>query len=112
MHLREDRRHIQDRDLKVLRQVIKGKLNMEMAATEEMIGIASMVGPDICTFVPERRQELTTEGGLDVKNNLEQIKDAAAQLNEAGIPVSNSPAYCTDDVANHAMSPFWEVTPG
>jgi len=88
VHLREDRRHIQDRDLKVLRQVIKGKLNMEMAATEEMIGIASMVGPDICTFVPERRQELTTEGGLDVKNNLEQIKDAVSQLNEADIPVS------------------------
>lgn len=88
VHLREDRRHIQDRDLKVLRQVIKGKLNMEMAATEEMIGIASMVGPDLCTLVPEHRQELTTEGGLDVKNNLEHIKDTVAQLNEANIPVS------------------------
>ncbi len=88
VHLREDRRHIQDRDLKVLRQVIKGKLNMEMAATEEMIGIASMVGPDLCTLVPEHRQELTTEGGLDVKHNLEHIKDTVAQLNEANIPVS------------------------
>ncbi len=74
VHLREDRRHIQDRDLKVLRQVVKGKLNMEMAATEEMLGIASTVGPDLCTLVPERRQELTTEGGLEVKGNLEAIK--------------------------------------
>ncbi|CAO0824475.1 pyridoxine 5'-phosphate synthase [Desulfarculales bacterium] len=88
VHLREDRRHIQDRDLKVLRQVVKGKLNMEMAATEEMLGIASTVGPDLCTLVPERRQELTTEGGLEVKGNLEAIKKAVAILNGTGIRAS------------------------
>ena len=88
VHLREDRRHIQDRDLKVLRQVVKGKLNLEMAATQEMIAIAGRVGPDLCTLVPERRQELTTEGGLDVKGNQEAIKDAVSRLNQAGMEVS------------------------
>ena len=88
VHLREDRRHIQDRDLEVLRQVVKGALNMEMAATEEMIGIAGRVGPDICTLVPEKRQELTTEGGLDVAGNLEAMRAAVAALKQAGIQVS------------------------
>jgi len=88
VHLREDRRHIQDRDLRVLRQVVKGALNMEMAATEEMIGIAAEVGPQICTLVPERRQELTTEGGLEVKGNLDYMRDVIAQLNQADIAVS------------------------
>ncbi|ADK84318.1 pyridoxal phosphate biosynthetic protein PdxJ [Desulfarculus baarsii DSM 2075] len=88
VHLREDRRHIQDRDLRVLRQVVKGALNMEMAATEEMIGIAAEVGPQICTLVPERRQELTTEGGLEVKGNLDYMRDVIAQLNQADIEVS------------------------
>ncbi len=88
VHLREDRRHIQDRDLEVLRQVVKGQLNMEMAATEEMIGIASRVGPDICTLVPEKRQELTTEGGLDVAGNLEAMRAAVGALKQAGIAVS------------------------
>lgn len=87
-HLREDRRHVQDRDLRVLRQVVKGKLNMEMAATPEMLRIAAELGPDISTLVPERRQELTTEGGLDVKGNLEVVKDAVGQLNDAGVEVS------------------------
>ena len=72
-HLREDRRHVQDRDLRVLREVVKGDLNMEMAATEEMIGIASGLKPELCTLVPERRQELTTEGGLDVAGKSENI---------------------------------------
>ena len=88
VHLREDRRHIQDRDLEVLRQVVKGQLNMEMAATEEMIGIAGQVGPDICTLVPEKRQELTTEGGLDVAGNLEAMRAAVGALRKAGIAVS------------------------
>jgi len=88
VHLREDRRHIQDRDLTVLRQVVKGKLNQEMAATEEMIGIAINLGPDMCTLVPERRQELTTEGGLEVAGNLETIKETIGRLNAAGILVS------------------------
>ncbi|MEW5911228.1 MAG: pyridoxine 5'-phosphate synthase [Thermodesulfobacteriota bacterium] len=88
VHLREDRRHIQDRDLTVLRQVVKGKLNMEMAATEEMIGIAAQVRPDRCTLVPEKRQELTTEGGLDVAGSLERIKEAVDRLREAEVEVS------------------------
>lgn len=87
-HLREDRRHVQDRDVVVLRQVVKGKLNLEMAATSEMLGIAAEIEPDISTLVPERRQELTTEGGLDVKGNLDKIKQAVEQLNDSGIEVS------------------------
>jgi pyridoxine 5-phosphate synthase len=88
VHLREDRRHIQDRDLKVLRQVVKSRLNLEMAPTDEMVGIAAAVGPELATLVPERRQELTTEGGLDVAGNQDAVKDAVGRLNEAGIPVS------------------------
>jgi pyridoxine 5-phosphate synthase len=87
-HLREDRRHVQDRDLAVLRQVVKGKLNMEMAAIAEIIQIAKKIGPDICTLVPERRQELTTEGGLDVKGNMEGIREAVEELQQAEIEVS------------------------
>lgn len=88
VHLREDRRHIQDRDLRVLRQVVKGKLNMEMATTDEMITIAGQLKPDICTLVPEKRQELTTEGGLEVAASLEKIKDAVERLQASGIEVS------------------------
>ena len=88
VHLREDRRHIQDRDLRVLRQVVKGSLNMEMAATAEMVGIAREVLPELCTLVPEKRQELTTEGGLEVKGNLEAIKETVTALNGAGVKVS------------------------
>jgi pyridoxine 5-phosphate synthase len=87
-HLREDRRHINDRDLNLLKQVVKTRLNMEMAAAEEMIAIATQIKPDLCTLVPERRQELTTEGGLEVRGNLEAIKDAVKRLNAAGIAVS------------------------
>jgi pyridoxine 5-phosphate synthase len=87
-HLREDRRHIQDRDLALLKQVVKSQFNMEMAATEEMIGFAADLKPDICTLVPERRQELTTEGGLQVKGNLDHYKQAVKRLNAAGIEVS------------------------
>ncbi|KIX11076.1 pyridoxine 5'-phosphate synthase [Dethiosulfatarculus sandiegensis] len=88
MHLREDRRHVQDRDLIVAAQVVKGALNMEMAATDEMVGIACELKPDICTLVPEKRQELTTEGGLEVKGNIDGIKSAVTRLNQAGIRVS------------------------
>ena len=87
-HLREDRRHVQDRDLRVLKAVVKGDLNMEMAATEEMISIARELKPELCTLVPERRQELTTEGGLDVAGNQEHYKDAIARLNDQDIKVS------------------------
>lgn len=88
VHLREDRRHIQDRDLSLLRQTIKTRLNLEMAATDEMVSIAQKIKPDMCTLVPEKRLELTTEGGLDVRCNLELIKVAVERLRGAGIPVS------------------------
>ncbi len=88
IHLREDRRHIQDRDLKLLRQTVKTRLNLEMAATDEMINIAISVKPDMCTLVPEKRQELTTEGGLDVRLNLESVKDAVQRLQDGGLIVS------------------------
>jgi len=88
IHLREDRRHIQDRDLRLLRQVVQTKLDLEMAATEEMVRIAMDIKPHLVTFVPERRQELTTEGGLDVAGNRERIKDLITLLHQCGIAVS------------------------
>jgi pyridoxine 5-phosphate synthase len=88
IHLREDRRHIQDRDLRLLRQTVQTRLNLEMAATDEMVGIALQVKPEMCTLVPEKRQELTTEGGLDVRYHLEAIKTAVQRLQDGGIVVS------------------------
>ncbi len=87
-HLREDRRHVQDRDLRVLRGIVQTRLNMEMAATEEMQRIALEVKPDICTLVPEKREELTTEGGLDVASRVDMLKAYVARLREQGIVVS------------------------
>ncbi|ACM21761.1 pyridoxine-5'-phosphate synthase [Geotalea daltonii FRC-32] len=88
IHLREDRRHIQDRDLRLLRQTIKTRLNLEMAATDEMVSIALSVKPDMCTLVPEKRQELTTEGGLDVRLHLDAIRGAVQKLQDGGLIVS------------------------
>ncbi len=88
VHLREDRRHIKDRDLRLLREVVRTKLNLEMAQTEEMIRIAEDVKPDMVTIVPERREELTTEGGLDVKGLLPGLKSAVERIKGAGIKVS------------------------
>ena len=88
IHLREDRRHIQDRDLEILRRTVKTKLNLEMAATQEMVRIALRTKPDQVTLVPEKRQELTTEGGLDVILNLKAITDAVKRLRDDGIVVS------------------------
>lgn len=88
VHLREDRRHIQDRDVRLLREVLKTKLNLEMAATPEIIAIAKEVGPDVVTLVPEKREELTTEGGLDVRGNLPAFEQAINELRDAGIRVS------------------------
>jgi pyridoxine 5-phosphate synthase len=87
-HLREDRRHIHDRDLTLLRQTVKTKLNLEMAAVPEMIGIARRIKPDLVTLVPERREELTTEGGLDVKSSPDHYKKVIRQLKQKGIRVS------------------------
>jgi pyridoxine 5-phosphate synthase len=88
VHLREDRRHIKDRDLQILREIVQTALNMEMAATEEMIRIASEIKPDVSTLVPERREELTTEGGLDVLGNRKRVEAAVKALKGAGIKVS------------------------
>ncbi len=88
VHLREDRRHIQDRDLILLRKTVKTRLNLEMAATKEMVRIAVEVKPDMVTLVPEKRQELTTEGGLDVKNHADVMKKVVIVLRDAGIPVN------------------------
>ena len=88
VHLREDRRHIQDRDLNLLRRTVKTRLNLEMAATEEMLRIAAQVKPDLVTLVPEKRAELTTEGGLDVAGQKAFLKDYVAQLKDAGLGVS------------------------
>lgn len=87
-HLREDRRHLQDRDLRLLRQVVQTKLNLEMAATDEMQRIALEVRPDITTLVPEKREELTTEGGLDAASRIDHLKKYVGRLQEAGIVVS------------------------
>ena len=88
VHLREDRRHIQDRDVRVIREMVKTKLILEMAATDEMIGIALDVKPHLVTLVPESREEVTTEGGMDLAKNPAHIKDAITRLQEGGIPVS------------------------
>jgi pyridoxine 5-phosphate synthase len=88
VHLREDRRHIQDRDLRLARQVVRTKLNLEMAATEEMQRIALDVRPDIVTLVPEKREELTTEGGLEVFARMESVKKFIGPIQDAGIPAS------------------------
>ncbi len=87
-HLREDRRHIQDRDLQLLREVVQIRLNLEMAATEEMIRIALATRPDIVTLVPEKREELTTEGGLNVIKSFQSLQKAIQRLQKGGIPVS------------------------
>jgi pyridoxine 5-phosphate synthase len=88
VHLREDRRHIQDRDLRLLRQTVLHRLNLELAAVDAIVDIACEVKPDEATLVPERRQELTTEGGLDVLSHQEAIGGAVKRLTAAGIEVS------------------------
>ena len=88
VHLRGDRRHIQDRDVEILRQVVKTRLNIEMASTQEMIRVALTVKPDQVTLVPERREEISTEGGLDVVLNSVQLKPVIKTLRDGGIEVS------------------------
>ena len=87
-HLREDQRHIKDRDLDILKQTVKTKLNLEMAPSEDLLEIALKVKPDIATLVPERREELTTETGLDVIDDMEKYKRITGMLKDAGISVS------------------------
>ena len=88
IHLREDRRHIQERDLHVMRQTVQSRLNLEMAATQDMVKIAYEVKPDLVTLVPERREELTTEGGLDVTGQRESLAQAVRHLKDGDITVS------------------------
>lgn len=88
VHLREDRRHIQDADVRKLRDLTQIKLNLEMAATDEMVGIACEIKPEMAMFVPEGRHEVTTEGGLDIVAQEAQLKDAVARLADQGIIVS------------------------
>jgi pyridoxine 5-phosphate synthase len=88
VHLREDRRHIQDRDLKILRGVCQTLLNLEMAATPEMVKVAYEIRPDVATLVPEKREELTTEGGLDVAGQFEAVRKVVRSLQDAEIAVS------------------------
>ncbi len=87
-HLREDRRHMQDRDIRRLRETVRTRLNLEMAATPEMVKIALEIKPDYVTLVPERREEVTTEGGLDIAGQIDRMKSVVDQLQSAGMPVS------------------------
>lgn len=88
LHLREDRRHIQDRDLRILRETVRVKLNLEMACSDEIVAIACQVKPDQATLVPERREEITTEGGLDVVSQKARVAEVVDRLRQAGISVS------------------------
>jgi pyridoxine 5-phosphate synthase len=88
IHLREDRRHIQERDLSILRRTVATRLNLEMAATQEMVKMAYEVKPDVATLVPERREELTTEGGLDVVGGRDALRRVVKTLHDADIRVS------------------------
>ncbi|GAA6619705.1 pyridoxine 5'-phosphate synthase [Scytonema sp. NUACC26] len=88
VHLREDRRHIQERDVRILRQTVRTHLNLEMAATDEMVAIALDIKPDYVTLVPEKREEVTTEGGLDIVGQIDRMKAVTDKLQGAGIPVS------------------------
>ena len=88
LHLREDRRHIQDRDVELIKDVLQTRMNLEMAVTSEMIAVAERIKPEFCCLVPERREELTTEGGLDVIGQSARIKSACERLGAAGVMVS------------------------
>lgn len=88
VHLREDRRHIQDRDVLVMMETLQTRVNLEMAVTEEMIAFAEKIKPPHCCLVPEKREELTTEGGLDVVGQYDRVKEACDRLGAAGIEVS------------------------
>ena len=114
LHLREDRRHIQDADVAILRQVLKTKMNLEMAVTEEMLGIACRTAPEDVCLVPEKREELTTEGGLDVAGQHARIQAACLQLADAGIRVSLfiDADFAQLDAAHAAGAPVVEIHTG
>jgi pyridoxine 5-phosphate synthase len=113
-HLREDRRHINDRDLRLLRETVKTKLDLEMAATEELLNIASEVLPELSTLVPEKREELTTEGGLDVKGRKHYLKEYVSELHQKDINVSMfiDPIKEQIDAAAETGADFIEIHTG
>lgn len=114
VHLREDRRHIHDRDLRLLREIVKCELNLEMAASQEMLAIAFEVKPDIITLVPEKRQELTTEGGLDVMGQRNQLRETVKKIHGQGIPVSLfvNPTIMDIDISREIESDMVEIHTG
>ncbi|WP_241595473.1 pyridoxine 5'-phosphate synthase [Rosenbergiella epipactidis] len=114
VHLREDRRHITDRDIALLRQTIQTRWNLEMAVTEEMINIACQTRPHFCCLVPEKREEVTTEGGLDVAGQQAKLNEAVARLQQANIIVSLfiDPDVQQIDAAVTAKAPFIEIHTG
>lgn len=114
LHLREDRRHIQDRDVYAMRDALQTRMNLEMAVTEEMLGIAAKVRPQDCCLVPESRQEITTEGGLDVLGQRARIAAAVQTLSSAGIRVSLfiDPDAVQIEAARHAGAPAIELHTG
>ena len=114
LHLREDRRHIQDKDVEILINKLNTRMNLEMAVTDEMIAIASRIKPTDCCLVPERREELTTEGGLDVVNQLTRVRDACERLAAAGVRVSLfiDPDLAQVEAAAMAGAPVIEIHTG
>ncbi|MDX7990701.1 pyridoxine 5'-phosphate synthase [Xenorhabdus littoralis] len=114
IHLREDRRHIIDRDVQLLEKTIQTRMNLEMAVTDEMVGIATQIKPAFCCLVPEKRQEVTTEGGLDVCGQKEHIAAAVKILSEAGILVSLfiDADHQQIDAAVEVRAPFIEIHTG
>lgn len=114
LHLREDRRHIQDADVEILRQCLQTKMNLEMAVTDEMLAIALRIKPQDVCLVPEKREELTTEGGLDVVGQFERVQQACSQLSQAGIRVSLFIAPDREQIlaASDAGAPVVEIHTG
>ncbi|HIE0910200.1 TPA: pyridoxine 5'-phosphate synthase [Serratia marcescens] len=114
VHLREDRRHITDRDVRLLRQTIQTRMNLEMAVTDEMLDIAIELKPHFCCLVPEKREEVTTEGGLDVAGQLDKMSVAVERLAQAGILVSLfiDPDHRQIDAAMAVGAPYIEIHTG
>lgn len=114
VHLREDRRHVNERDVRILREVINTKLDLEMAAVEEIIRIACDVGPELATIVPEKRKELTTEGGISVIDNISLLKETIADLHKSEIEVSLfiEPEIAQIDAAAEINSDYIEIHTG
>ena len=114
LHLREDRRHIQDQDVLALRGLLQTRMNLELAMTEEMLAIAAAVHPSDCCLVPERRLEITTEGGLDVASQVARVREAAAELQQAGVRVALfiDPDRAQIEAAAQSAAPVVELHTG